>query len=401
MKNDLQISSNDSLLYFTIIAGQIWIVDVANFIHLQWTIMAQMGIGIIALWLGIRRSRGFGFMTCLFALSLAASRHLQGVQFIASDVLDASREALYITLTGHNPYTHYYLTTRPPGSPFPYPPGEILYYFLGASVAGNLYNVEICAGLGLCFLLLALTPLIGTGRAAMALLLYGGFNMAVWNSNDGSNDVSATFLLVSAILCVAWAVSQVARPKWISSGMYLKILSSLGSFLLAWAVTFKGTTWPIALAVLLFASRIENFGKRFCIMFFATCAIIVVPFILLSPSGYFANMLAMGTFHPTIAGLNIWAGLRGMGIHITYSPLLHVCEILALLVSAFMLLRKPIATLGQATLAGSFMLWATMFFAPYNSGSYFTTLIMSVLVGICLLGSSTKSSIEVLSAPAE
>ncbi|MGA2392632.1 MAG: hypothetical protein ABSH03_04660 [Candidatus Lustribacter sp.] len=110
-----------------------------------------------------------------------------------------TNEALGVLGSGHNPYTHVYALTNPPGGLFGYPPGEIAFYGLAHLLGANVFRVDMLAGVLGLGLLASLAPLIGDGLAALALSPLAAAVDVVFHSTDGSNDTAASFLTLAGI----------------------------------------------------------------------------------------------------------------------------------------------------------------------------------------------------------
>jgi hypothetical protein len=106
---------------------------------------------------------------------------------IGSDVLQTTRAAIDLVLSGGNPYGHGYEASRPPGAPFAYGPLALLWYALLPRV------VELLASSAVLFLLAWTRRMIGLAICALWVPL------AVL-ANDGSNDSSAGLLLLGALV---------------------------------------------------------------------------------------------------------------------------------------------------------------------------------------------------------
>jgi len=87
----------------------------------------------------------------------------------ASDVMVTTNEALNVLLAGGNPYTHAYAMTNPPGGLFGYPPGELAFYALAHLIHGNVFRVDMFAGIVGLGLIACLSPIVGDGLAALAI----------------------------------------------------------------------------------------------------------------------------------------------------------------------------------------------------------------------------------------
>jgi hypothetical protein len=151
------------------------------------------------------------------ALRLGVFDHL------GSDVLDvtsdALREALYL---GFNPWGHGFPSARPPGAPFPYGPVGLFWYIPAVDAPRELELLVSCA----------IMALLAVRGRPVGLAVYATAPTLVATATDGSNDTSAGFLILIALVLAA------KRP-W------------LGAVALAVAVAFKpyAAAWAPALIV--------------------------------------------------------------------------------------------------------------------------------------------------------
>jgi hypothetical protein len=132
-----------------------------------------------------------------------------------SDVLDVTSTAIRGVLAGQNPWGHGFATSRPPGAPFAYGPLALFWYLPSI-------NDPDAIELLVSFIILGLLALRGR---PLGLAVYAAAPTLVLTSWDGSNDTSAGFLILGALVLAA-------RRPW------------LGAVVLALAVAFK----PYALA---------------------------------------------------------------------------------------------------------------------------------------------------------
>jgi hypothetical protein len=134
---------------------------------------------------------------------------------LASDVLDVTGAALRQVYLGLNPYGHGYDISRPPGAPFPYGPVALLWY---SPAIGNPRELEL-------FVSCLVIAMFAVRGRPVGLAAYAMAPTVLLTAVDGSNDTSAGFLLLLALIVAA------KRPR-------------LGGVMLAIAVGFK----PYALA---------------------------------------------------------------------------------------------------------------------------------------------------------
>jgi hypothetical protein len=243
----------------------------SNYNHVDPWATAMLIASVILAFLVYRGVRFAGTAVLLYAVALGiVNRVFRLLQLWVSDVINATREALGVLFAGGNPYLHDYLTTLPAHSPFPYLPGELLFYGLPYALFHSIDVVDVATGIATVVLLALLAPVVGAARAALCVALYATFELAAATSVDGTNDGGAAFLLLAAAVTLAWA--EYARERaWprIASAM------SIGSAVfLAWALLFKATTWPFLpfFAVYLWR-RNGNDAKRYLVLVGAIAAL--------------------------------------------------------------------------------------------------------------------------------
>ena len=173
----------------------------------------------------------------------AFTRSVQG-DHRASDVMVTTNEAVGVLFGGGNPYTHFYQLTNPPGAPFGYPPGEILFYSFAHLVGGNVFRVDVACSIFSLGLIAALAPLAGEGLTAVALGVIAYDRDIMFHLTDGSNDNAAAFLVIAGLVALAWSFA--------SRGRNAAVLWWLAAVAFGWSLAFKEYALPIALFVGLF-----------------------------------------------------------------------------------------------------------------------------------------------------
>jgi hypothetical protein len=171
-----------------------------------------MLIGAIALgWFALRRSSVAPGLAGYLAILVAISERLRREPLIdGSDVLRATSESLTIVSHGGNPYATCLQSTVPPCSPFVYPPGELAWYALPQWLFGDLTRVDSWAGVLIVVAIVVAGVRLGFDAVALPAMLYAAWGVAGYRAIDGSNDVSASALVVFA--CVASVFATPAGP---------------------------------------------------------------------------------------------------------------------------------------------------------------------------------------------
>jgi hypothetical protein len=166
---------------------------------------------LLARWLKLGWWGILGLVVAGVALRLGVENHR------ASDVLDVTEAAIRQAIAGFNPYGHGYEASRPPGAPFPYGPVNLLWYLPGV---GDPREIELY----ISCLILAMFAVRGR---PIGLAAYAMAPTVILTAADGSNDTSAGFLLLVALVVAA------KRPA--IGGILLAIAVGFKPYALAWA----------------------------------------------------------------------------------------------------------------------------------------------------------------------
>jgi uncharacterized membrane protein len=268
--------------------------------------MGLLLAGLALLALALRRQerdRVVGALACVYAIAIGAAerlgrRPLDG----GSDVLPATEEAIGVLLAGGNPYTHVLLSTTPVGSPFVYPPGEILFYVPAYLAGFDLHRVETWTGILTIVAIAAAGARAGWGTAALPAMLYATWGIAAFRTTDGGNDVSAAFLVVVAFTALAFP----GRLPFIAS-----------AFVLGWAVAFKQfavLVLPLALRHLAVAGLD---WRRYALVSLGTATVMTLPFFLMDPVAFASQQVQALTFHEEVWGANLLNTLASSGADVS------------------------------------------------------------------------------------
>jgi len=345
----------------------------SNYNHVHPWLTALLLIGLIDAFLVVRAVRFGGWFTLLYAVIAGiADRLIRDSMFYVSDVIDATREALGVLFSGHNPYLHVFVTTRPPYSPFPYLPGELLLYGIPYALFHSIDAVDRVVGIATVFLIAALAPIIGTGRASLYTALYATFGLAASTAVDGTNDGGLAFLLVGSGVLLAW--SEFARTKMaspaVASGCFFA-----GSAFFAWALLFKAFSWPYLPFVAAYLFRTDPAAaRRFLTTVGVLCVAFTAPFLVFSPGGFMTNVYHGFVFHGAYYyGMNVWTGLLFSGVPLDpRSALVSYSFAIIVLSLIIELLLYPSRSLGGAFLRGTAVIVTALLLAHFSTSSYYT-----------------------------
>jgi hypothetical protein len=305
----------------------------------------------------------------------------------ASDVMVTTNEALNVLLAGGNPYTHAYAMTNPPGGLFGYPPGELAFYALAHLIHGNVFRVDMFAGIVGLGLIACLSPIVGDGLAALAIGTLAAANDLVFHSTDGSNDTAASFLMLIGVVALAWYPTtrgRGAQALWWTSAIAF-----------GWVVAFKEYALPIAVFVALYLWRADPARARGWIAAAAaTIALFVVPFLAWNPVAFISNVGGALLVHHNVWGRNVWHDVLSFEpATFALVPLIPAITLLAFAGAAVALWRRPATNLGAAFLQGCLLVATVFVLARWTTSVYYVFLAPLVAAGVALtLGAERAAS---------
>ncbi len=341
--------------------GLFWTIGAANYRHPQPSIFVLFVAGVL---LGAALLLGYRFAPWAvlgYAASIGVADRFGRAAFNGSDVVGVTLEAIRLVARGVNPYAHTFVYSNPPGSPFPYLPGEIAWYGLVQRFTGQVVGTDKWAGIGVVLLLAALAVRGGPGRAALGAAIYATFEPAILRSLDGSNDTSLAFLIVLAVALLA-----------ASERFHVDLLFYASALVFGWALLFKAFAWLIFPFVVNYLRRRGSAWRPYCALSVGVAALVSLPFFVTAPRGFVRNLAAGLSFHHQPFGLNVWSVLGdvpGTHVGVQAAPGLVVAAVLAVTI---VLLRFPAADLGRALLQGCAVVFTALVLARYATSSYYT-----------------------------
>jgi hypothetical protein len=388
-----RISSIEQVLLLAAIAlGMFWALQATNYASVQWYTVALLLAGFISCWFVVRSASFAPWITLVYAAAVGIADRLPRVPFSESDVLKATTEALGVLAQGQNPYAHFFTSTNPPGSLLPYPPGEILFYAIPRALFGQVFEVDKWTGIGVVLTLAALAACVGPARAAIATALYATFGQAAALSVDGSNDTSLAFLLVLAIVLLAFSERRLPGDR---------IYFYASAIAFAWALAFKEFAWLLYPFILTHLYRRGDTWLRYAAVSFIPAAILTLYFFALSPGDFLHNVAGEITVHKDIFGVNLWSGLHAIAPQAVDAvrPVLPIIGLIAGAAIAIPLLLRPARLLSTAIFQGLAVIFVALFFprwtaAPYYAGAAAVLTAAIALTGIDLSDESAWSGME-------
>ena len=330
--------------------------------------------GMLGVYLVMQTAWSAGYYTLIYAVVVGiVNRLLRDAMLFVSDVIDATREALGVLASGHNPYLHTFLTTRPPYSPFPYLPGELLLYGIPYALFGTIDRVDRWIGIATLFLIAALAPIVGVGRAALCVALFGTFMLAAATAVDGTNDGGLALLLIASVVLLAWSEAALTRLR---SRKLWAVCYYGSAVFFAWALLYKAFSWPFfpfIIAYLMGKDRVCAW--RYMLTVGSLSLLAVIPFLFPSPGGFFSNVYQGFVFHEYLYGLNLWTALRNAGVSIDSRwRFITSAECAAAVGILIALLGREIRSLGEALMCGLAVIMAALLLAHFSTSSYYTSL---------------------------
>jgi hypothetical protein len=295
-----------------------------------------------------------------------------------SDVLRATTEWLQTLLAGQDPYGHYYTTTRPPGSPVPYPPLAHLIHLPGYLIAGFdgvRFTQTALAIVGACvFAVLAWRVAWTPGVVAVALYM-GLPNLVNLSVDVGMDTGFGVAMLLAA--CAVW---------WLSVRGFTDGTARLAGVALACAVAVKQPAFllvlPVGAWILVAAGRraLAQAAIGFVVLLLA-CSL---PFLVLWPGTFIAGLVSFAGAHDDYYGWSVWYLARLLGWDLPEYRSAAIASAAATLVAAAVVLLvalvRPVRTFSGALLGGILLILVLFLTAPWSSYSYYGSLAPLVLL---------------------
>jgi hypothetical protein len=339
---------------------------------------AALVAAVIALSAVATGQRWAGTFVLGAVLALGAYTRAMMSEQRASDVMVTTNEAVGVLFSGANPYTHVFLMTNPPGGPFGYPPGEILFYAFAHLLGGNVFRVDVACSIFSLGLIAALTPLAGDGLAAIALGVIAYDRDIMFHLVDGSNDNAAAFLVLAGVVALAWSLA--------SRGRNAAVLWWVSAVAFGWSLAFKEYALPIALFVALFLWRRDaRAAKPWIGAALGTAALFVLPFFAWNPIAFIANVGGALVLHSNVWGRNAWhdavSFLPFAGVFTPYIPLVMLAVVLGL---AAIFWRREAPSLGIAFMQGLALVAASFMLARWTTSVYYMFCLPVFMGGVVL-----------------
>lgn len=311
---------------------------------------------------------------------------------ITSDVNASMQEALWCVSSLCNPYAHYFTNTIPAGSPFPYLPGSMLYYWIQNGWWYGLAQMDRPASIIVVLALAAMGRIYGPGIAAMALSFYALGGMMLVRALDGSNDTAVAALVAIGVVALAFARSESPdRARW---KLTLYIVSAI---FFGWAIAFKALAWPV------FAFMIravpQEYRKRWTVTAIAFAAVLSAPFFLWNPVAFVASILAGFTFHTNAWGFDIWSAIDHAwpGIVARWGQIPVFVEVVVVGFVGWALWTRRVTSIAGSLALASAFLAVTLTMIRWSTSSYYAFLAALVMLALASIDRTDEGMSELFS----
>jgi hypothetical protein len=370
--------ANDAAL----LAGLFWCVGGIDLNAPGLDRMAALIVGAVLLAVGLR-GRDVGALTALYAVFIAVSERLSRTPFLdGSDVLRATQEAIGNLLRGMNPYAVPLTSTIPPGSPLVYPPGELAWYLPAHLLFGDITRVDTWAGILTTAAIAAVGLRAGWDRVVLPAMLYATWGIGAFRAIDGSNDVSAAFMVVLGLALLAFA------DRGTRTGRVCFVLSAIA---LGWAVAFKQFAIVVLPLVVRHLGVAGRDWRRYLLISLGTVAVFVLPFLLWDPRAFLGQQVATLTFHTEVWGANLPSLLQQYIDVTALLPLFFLAEIVVTIAALGLALRARIPTIGVAALAGCGVILIALLLARWTTQPYYAYLGGVAAMGVALIDRDART----------
>jgi len=365
-----------------ILAGLFWCVGGIELNAPQLDRVVLLIAGVVLLGLSLT-GRDQGKVICWWAALIGASERLSRTPLLdGSDVLRATDEALLNLQHGLNPYTVPLTSTIPPGSPLVYPPGELLWYLPAHALFHDITRMDTLAGILTTVVISVVGLRVGWDRVALPAVLYATWGIGAFRAVDGSNDVSAAFVVVLALAFLVFADGD---------SRFGRLAFVLSAVTFGWAVAFKQFAVVILPLVVRHLAVAGRAWRGYALISLATIAVLVVPFLVWAPGPFISQQVATLTFHTEVWGANIPAVLNEYVDVTGWLPIFFAAEILVTVVILGVLLRARPATIGIATFAGCGVILVALLLARWTTQPYYAYLGGVAAMALALVDRSARA----------
>jgi hypothetical protein len=247
---------------------------------------------------------------------------------------------------------------------------------------GDLTRVDTVAGILTVAAIAIVGARAGWEQVSLPAMLYATWGIGAFRAIDGSNDVSAAFLVAAALAILVFADRDTRTGR---------ILFLLSAAVFGWAVAFKQFNVVLLPLVVRHLAVAGRDWRRYAIVSVGVAAAFVLPFLLWAPGPFLAQQVATLTFHTEIWGANLLALLNQYTDATALAPLFFVAEIGLTLGALALLLRARLATIGIAALAGCGVILIALLLARWTTQPYYAYLGGVAAMGLALVDRDART----------
>lgn len=298
-------------------------------------------------------------------------------QTYASDTLLAIRDHIGYFLAGKNVYDQVVMAQAGP-TPFTYLPFSLFWYLPARLLTVDLRFFEMLVSMAVVPLVFVYGRILRTWKHLPVVAVVALTPFLLDLSADGSNDNSAIFLLLVALLLFVCRFPELKQPQFRESRIAPTMVVS--AVVLGLVASFKH--YVVFFLIFFVPYLIGKRMWRYVGIFLVTVGIVSLPFILASPAGFAKSLffIEIGNFH-SVWGWNIWVALRdGLGIVASRREMWLVRTIATGSVVLGLLKFFRLTSIQRVLIAGSVTMFVYLVTSDWTTYAYFTFLVP--LVGL-------------------
>ncbi|OGG35136.1 hypothetical protein A2363_01400 [Candidatus Gottesmanbacteria bacterium RIFOXYB1_FULL_47_11] len=285
-----------------------------------------------------------------------------------SDVLPAIQDYIGYFLSGKNVYKEIIMVQNGP-APFNYLPFALLWYLPARLVFLDLRFMEMIVASFVPLMYFLYGKLKGTWQhlPIVAVLALSPFILDL--SSDGSNDNSAVFLLLTALVLFMYAQARNKKMSAILSALVLTAFTMFKHYSAFFLIFFL----PYLTKVKQFPIRIRSY----VLVYGVACLLLVIFGVGASPDGFWRSLVYIErtNFHP-VYGWNIWVALKdGWGITASRDIMWMVRTVGTALTIGGLLMLRPWRSFQTVCLASAISMLTYLVLSEWTTTAYFSFLL--------------------------
>lgn len=286
----------------------------------------------------------------------------------ASDTLLAIRDYIGYFVHGKNVYKEI-IWANAGLTPFTYLPFTIFWYLPAYILHIDFRFFEMLVSCLVPIAFFLYSKLKATWQALPFLAIVSVTPFLLDLSADGSNDNSAIFLLLFALLLFSYGIKKKNKVSFVIS-----------AFVFACSASFKHYIFfflPFFIPYLLQLRNLPITTKKYVAIFLGSAALITGPFVLASPLGFFKSLffIEYGNYHK-LWGWNIWVALNGLFLWTPTDQFIWVVRtVLTITTIIVLFVFVKTKTLKSVILCTVVTMFVYLAFSKWTTFAYFTFLV--------------------------